>query len=361
MTFLIIIIILLSLLTLLESVNKRIIPTGTGIVVFFILFFLAATRPIGLDNDSGTYIYMFNNFNKPIEYFRNWGTWGFFEPFYYLIPSVLHYVFQVPQFDVVTLYVYAFLGCGIIMLVVRQFTDYYYAAILTLFCHYFLLQQMTQIRAAIAVGIFLFCIKLKVEKKWLLFAVCVFISFLFHYSSLLTISLLFVSEKSQRKTLLLSLVILSFLLSFIDFSWVIGYLNFGDAGALAQKQDVYILDVRDELLNRRSYIFCIHVVNTLILICFGKQLYVHNKYVYLMAKLQVVGLLIFQVFSASPAISSRSADIFLSTHIITLSASLYLFKYKFWPAIMLCILNTAILLTLIYRNHIFQMEYLPLL
>lgn len=361
MIFLISIIILLSLLTLLESVDNRLIPRGTGVVVFFILFFLAASRPIGLDNDSETYIYMFNNFNKPVEYFRNWGTWGFFEPFYYLIPSVLRYIFQVPQFDQITLYVYAFLGCGIIMLVIRRFTDYYYAAILTLFCHYFLLQQMTQIRAAIAIGIFLFCIKLKVEKRWLLFALCVFVSFLFHYSSLLIISLLFISEKGQNKAVLLSLVFLSFLLSFIDFSWILGYLNLGDAGALAQKQDVYITDIHDELLNRRSYIFCIHIVNTLVLICFGKRLYTYNKYIYLMAKLQVAGLLIFQIFSASPAISSRSADVFLSTHIITLSASMYLFKYKFWPALVLCLLNTAILLTLIYRNHIFRMEYLPLL
>jgi hypothetical protein len=356
MIYFIVIFILLSTLMLLESINKKIISPIAGILVFIVLVLFAALRPAGADHDYETYLSFFSTFNEPSDYLDNIIVWGFFEPFYYLVPSILRHWLHLEYYQYITLYLYAFVGCLIVMLAIRKLTTFYFASILTLFCNFFLLHEMTQIRAAIAVGIFLLCIYYKEQKRWSAFCFCVVVSTLFHYSSLLALPILFLADKSLNRPLFITLTLLSFAFSFVDFSMVLAFFNF-DAGALSAKQDYYVNSIQDEMRNRRSFIFLLHFINTLILIAFSERIYIDNKYIYILIKIQVVGLLAFQILSASPTISSRVADYYLSVHIVTLSSALCLFQNKFWPALVFSLLNLGVLLTLLLRSNLIDLNY----
>jgi uncharacterized membrane protein len=355
MIYFVSIFIFLSVLALLESINPDIIPVGTDIFVFIILVVFAGSRPIGADNDSLTYLAAFESFTYPEEYFNDWAFWGQYEPFYYLIPTILKFTFEISKYYIVVFYLYAFLGCLVTMTALKKLPSFYYTSILTLFCGLFIIQEMTQIRAAIAVGFYLHCIRFKVNQQWVKFIICIFISGLFHYSSVLIFAVLFVSERKFNRPILLAGIFLAFLLSFVNIEGILGRVG-TVFELLASKQDAYIADASQEHLNKHSLVFILHLVNTLLLVVYADRIQEENKYTYIFAKLQVFGLILFQLLSPYPTIAYRIFDFFLTTHLITLAACLYLVRQKFWLTIVICLLNLATMLALIYRTHLINLD-----
>jgi EpsG family len=347
---------LLSALTLIESFKVRAIPPIVAVFVFLLLSIFAAIRPPEAVADYQVYLSYFALFDKPATYFSQFSSLSYFEPFYYLVPSVLRFSFGLVDYGIISIYIYAFLGCGITMLALRHLTHFYYATILTFFCNYYLLHEMTQIRTAIAVGFFLFAIYYKGKRDFIAFSVCVITSIMFHYSSFFALLILFFSEKSINKKIYFSLALLCIPLSFINFEFLLSFLNF-DLGALSVKQNSYVNNVLEETINRRSILYLIAVLDTIVLIMLSDKIFVNNKYIYLLLKIQVCGLIVFQLFSGAPIIAARLSEYLLSSYIVCLSCLLYIFRIKFWVALGICILNLGYLSYFLLINKIIDFKY----
>jgi hypothetical protein len=347
---------ILAILTLFESLNKKIIPGVVAVSVFLMLSVFAALRPPEAVADYQVYLFFFQLFGKPSEYFTDYISWVSFEPFYYLIPSVLHYTFQFESYANVTIWIYAILGTGVVMLSLYKLTDFFYAAVLTLYCNYFLLQQLTQIREAVAVGLLLLMVYFKCKGKIRSCLLCGILAFLFHYSVILSVVIIFLASNKLNKKLYGLLALSSFLLSFLNFNFISAIFNVSVTG-FDSKQDFYVENVLNETLNKRSFFFLSAFANTLFIIYFADRIFKQNKFIYLLVKLQVVGLLTFQLFSASPILGARISQYYLATHLVCFPAILYLFKSRFWPTLCFCFFNGIILFYFIHINKLVDVSH----
>lgn len=347
---------LLAFLTLIESLNRKLIPNAVAIGLFVVLTLFVGFRPPQAVSDYQLYIIFFQIFGPPSEYFKDFFTWAVFEPMYFLIPSVLHYIIGLANYVNISIWVYAILGTGLVMLVLRKVSAFYYTSLLTLYSYYFLLHEFTQIRAAVAVGFLLLAVYYRYWKNiWGMMA-CIIVSLLFHYSSILALVLFLLPAYSINRKVWIALAILTFLVSFVDLSSVLSLLNL-NVGSLSDKQDAYINSIVDVPINRRSLMYLLMLLNTLVVIYYSHSIYQQNPYIYLFVKLQVVGMLFFQLLSASPVLALRVSEYFLASHLVCFPAVLYLFKNRFWPSMALCVLLAGIFFFFLHVSELVKLQY----
>lgn len=161
----------------------------------FILIVCAGFRPIGVDFDSWNYVDLYQNAEGDIV-----------EVTFWLLSSLVKATFD----DVRALFVvYALITVLIQTYAIRKLTDDWLLALLVLTSHYFIFQNMTQIRVAVSASIFLCAVYwLAQGKKWI-YLLLVLIAILFHYSAAMLLPLVFFSNKelSKRKRLFLAALI----------------------------------------------------------------------------------------------------------------------------------------------------------
>lgn len=151
-------------------------------VIFIILFLFVGLRPVAIDQDSEGYK----------GYYDSIGTiWLLAEPTFGIISNVVRILFN--DFRGV-LIIYAFLGVFLKFKVIPRLTSLVWPTILIYFSTYFLLHDFTQIRAAIASGIFLLAIPLLKNKQRVRYLLVIVVAALFHYSALILLLLVFVTK-----------------------------------------------------------------------------------------------------------------------------------------------------------------------
>ncbi|RYE16302.1 MAG: EpsG family protein [Sphingobacteriaceae bacterium] len=347
---------LLVLLTLIESLNRKLISRSVAVGLFIVLTLLVGFRPPQAVADYEVYILFFELFGPPANYFEDFFTLAVFEPMYYLIPTVLHYVFDLPNYVNISIWIYAIVGTGLVMLVLRKVSALYYASLLTLYSYYFLLHEFTQIRAAVAVSFLLLSVYYRYWKNNRAMLICIFVSMLFHYSSILALVLILLPAYNLNRKVWIALATLTFLISFVNFNSVLSLLNV-NVGALSVKQEAYVNGIVDVPINRRSLWYLLMLLDTLVVIYYAHNIYKQNPYIYLFVKLQVIGLLSFQVLSASPVFSLRVSEYFFATHLVCFPAVLHLFKYRFWPTVALCVVLAGVFFFFLQVSELVKLQY----
>ena len=106
----------------------------------------------------------------------------------------------------------ASLGVGLKFTAIKKYSPYMFLSLLAYYAKYFLLQDMIQIRAGVAAGIFLLSLKHIKERNLKLFLLYIFIASLFHYSAFIYILLYFVCDErlSINKFLIVAIISIIF-------------------------------------------------------------------------------------------------------------------------------------------------------
>lgn len=94
---------------------------------------------------------------------------------------------------------YALLAIPLKGFAITRLTQLWYLSILMWLSHYFLLNEMTQIRVAVSMAIFLYSLPLLAEGKKLLYVLCVAVATFFHTSALALLPLVFFGNKELGK------------------------------------------------------------------------------------------------------------------------------------------------------------------
>lgn len=164
-------------------------------IVVVALILCAGFRPIGVDFDSWNYVSLYQNAEGDIVEITFW-----------LLSTAIKAIYD----DVRILFViYALLAVTIQACAIRKLANDWLLTLLILSCHYFIFQDMTQIRVAVSASIFLYALfHLSHGKKWL-YLLCILIATSFHYSAAMLLPLVFFSNKdlSVRARYLMGAVI----------------------------------------------------------------------------------------------------------------------------------------------------------
>lgn len=308
---------------------SRLLRVQENYLLFFIavvLILVAGLRPIGVDMDSLTYEEVFNAVGSPVSYFKDYQYNSFYEPAYYLFPSIITNYFGLNITWVFLLF--AILGVSLKFIAIPRLTDFTFLSIAVYFSHFFLLHELTQIRAGVASGILLLCI-IEIEKRnFLRFVILMFIGLLFHYSIIIFLPFYFLSTKKFNKKIYLALLYVPFILHFLKID-VITILQTFRLGVISDKIQLYndLLDlgVFNEI-NVFNSVFLIQVFLCSVFIIKSDLLYKNNKYALLLLKIYCFATASLVIFSNIPVIAIRISELLYIVQIILLPFLIYIVR-----------------------------------
>lgn len=190
--------------------KKDMYTRGFYVAAVLVLCLLTALRPIGSDSDSRTYTYLYSNVREEfIEFSFVW------------LVQLVHAVFD----DVRWLFIlYALLAIPIHAYGLFRLSPYVMLSLLLWFAHYFLIQDFTQIRVAVSVGIWFVGLVYLCDGKRLKYFLFVLLAVFFHYSAAAFLLPLFFSNKPltrRGRIILASIVVFVYALYFAHIDLIV--------------------------------------------------------------------------------------------------------------------------------------------
>lgn len=283
------------------------------LIVAILLVLLAGLRKEGIDNDYLNYKWMYDTDYRIVE------------PSFLLISYIFKHVIRTSYASVV--FLYAFLSLFPKYKVIKYESTYCYLSLLVLLSDLFLLQDCTQIRVAVAVGIFLVSMKYLYSRKIGKYLLCCLAALFFHTSSLLMLPLIFINPKKIDKYRWYALLLVSFFMA---------VLKFNPVKLLLYLPNGYILEKAIEYTSRgddfTANVFSIYAVSKLFLlvILLSKSSIVqkNNKYGCLLLKIQALSCCSLMVLSQNLAAALRISEFYSSVDVLLFPLIVTVFKEK---------------------------------
>ncbi|MFP5040694.1 EpsG family protein [Parasediminibacterium sp. JCM 36343] len=249
-----------------------------------------------------------------------------FEPTFILLSAIVKYVF----FDkVIVLFVlYGIIGVSVKFCAIRQLSQFYYLSVLFYFSNYFLLHEMTQIRAGVAAGFLLLCIKPIYNRDFASFFFFNLLAFLFHYSAIIFLPFYFLLPKKMDSLVYVLLLIGTYLLHFVNIhATTIFYLI--PAENLQFKLESYKNLVEFSLQEKLNVFKPLQVarIGLCLFLLWKKDLiFEQNKYAFILLKIYFIAVFAIPLFADIPTFAIRSSELLGVVEIIMLPMAIYAIK-----------------------------------
>lgn len=270
--------------------------------------------------------------------------------------TILSKIIQVFDLEIIFLFViYSIIGVSLKFISLTKISnDYIYYSILIYFSHYFLLMEMTQIRAGVAAGFVLLSI-IQIEKKNIfLFLIFIISASLFHYSAFIILPLYFLSS-SKVPFIYYILIPIGYFLYFmkIDVVSVLGYIHFD---FIHLKYVAYKLKAQVEHLNVFNVWQLSRVLFVYVLLIYSNKLLLKNKFAIILLKFYILSCFVLVVFSNIPAFAYRVSDLLGIVEIILVPFIFYLFreKHKLIPQVIVLLIGVSMILFTLVNNHLLK-------
>ena len=318
--------IILSVFALMDTGEKKSAHTEYiywGAV--FVMFLLAALRPIGVDNDSSAYQNLFINGaqreNEVELSFEMIGNW-------------VYNVWKEPRMLFV---IYAFLSIVIKAFPIRKITkEVCVLSLLVWVCHFYLIQELTQIRAAVAGAFFLVGVVFLLSGRRWIYVLSVLCASVFHYSAFVLLFFTFLSTKELSvtwKRILFFLPLVGYMFYLIHFdpfvSLPIPYLQ--------DKVDLYET-MRDsgmagDEINVFSSLYLMKLVVFYFILWKYKFIVTRRHDVSLTMKIFAVSFFCYPFFAFLPVLSFRLSEMLGIIEILMIPTLVYAFKPRIYGRI----------------------------
>ncbi|RAP71089.1 putative membrane protein [Candidatus Erwinia dacicola] len=311
-----------------RSNDMIIIKKSIVYILFFclslIMLMVATFKPVGLDYDSGNYqnaLLSFqngvNDISEPVFIFFAWLDSLIFN-------NNIHGLF----------FLYALISVPINMVVIYKYSKSPLLSLIVYTCLYFILHDLTQIRVGAAAAVFLLAIPDLISGNKKKYIIKVFIASMFHFSSVILISLIFLSNKKvNAKFFVFSpmVVLLFTLFTSNTYQILIDIFNFLPA-PIGPKAANYVLNL--QLLGKFDNVNVFSKITLCTLFFFTLYFYSLLKsdkpteFDIIYFKIMSVMLTVFYFLSSVPVLASRSFELLGVSLIFSLPALSLRFKQK---------------------------------
>jgi hypothetical protein len=306
--------IVLAVLVVSEFVKSR-YRTVLYISVGVILFLVAGFRPPGFDRDYLSYLKIFNgdyDTDLPVS-----------EPSILLIISFIQQVLF--SKSIFLFLVYAALGISLKMYAIRQLSEFWFASLLVYFSYSFLLHDLTQIRAGVAVGFILVSIKPLYERRGWQFLIFTLLAASFHYSALAFLPAWFLSANTISKKIYTIMIFATYLIYPFSESIITGFLTLLPNGVLLSNLNRYQNDMNTPL-NIYNIWQLMRCALCIVFLWKSDLIKKHNRYAFLLIKLYAFATFVFVLLASNPAFAGRFSDIFSIVDIIVIPCLIYIIQ-----------------------------------
>jgi len=237
-----------------------------------------------------------------------------------------------------------------VSLKVKCFHDYTPFAFYSLFlyvCYYFMLHELIQIRAGVAIGISLYAMRYIIRKDFGKFTLLMLLAITFHYSVILFYPFYFVSTKKINPLGYLSLIVVSFILMKcnLDIFSVIEKINLG---VYSEKVQIYKLDQSWQKyeLNPINMVVLFQMAITIFMMFFRKDLAERNPYGILFLKINVFSIVSLYMCASLPAFAFRLWEMLHVSLVFLFPCLLYYLKPRWLAEIVIVFVGICLFVNL---------------
>lgn len=186
-------------------------PTAL-IIIGLVLALFAGMRGHTVDRDYSTYLFAFDS----IYNFAGEGgiNLSIYEPGFILTVLFFKSIF-VYNYGLALMLFFAVVTVSLKITFFKKFSINPYLVVLIYYSHYYILQEMTQIRIGFASAIFLIALYYFFKNNYKAFVLIVLVAALFHYSALGYLLFLFIKKDNFNKWLYSILIVLSVIFAFV--------------------------------------------------------------------------------------------------------------------------------------------------
>lgn len=331
-----------------DKEEKGALVTWMYVLVVSLLVLMTAFRPIGIDKDSMTYL----------AYYEGAGSDSIvdlIEPSFTIISAFSGMLGEARILFVI----YALLAIPIMAYGLTRLTRLWFLSLLIWVAHYFLIQDMTQIRVAVSTGLFVFSLKyLKEGKRWKYLGYMI-VAIFFHFSAVLLTPFTLLSVK---KELTVGYRVILGALPFLFYTFYVrgvDILTYIPIPFFQERREVY-----ETLRDRGVAGDDINVFNAYALIrlfCFLLLLWKYEvvaqkfKGLSVLLKIQCFSICFYAAFAFLPALSMRGSEVCGVVDILLIPCLAYTVK-PMWLSKSLVALFGVIL----FLYNIYVSEYLQL-
>lgn len=250
------------------------------------------------------------DYHEYIRYYENYED-TLVEPTYWFISYLVHNTFDSPIFVFI---IYALLGISLKFVAIKQLSKLVFLSVLIYISYFFILHELTQIRAGVASGMLLLCIKPLYERNLRLFLLYAFIATLFHVSAIIIFLFWFLDPFRLNRKLYALLVPIAYIVYFLNVNLVyiipIPYIK--------EKIDIYQALIEDQNINVFNWVYLVRCLILYYFLYFFSKLEQCNKYAILLIKLFAISLCSFTLFASMPVLGFRISELIGIVEVILL-------------------------------------------
>lgn len=300
------------------------------ILMGFVMVLIAGLREIGLDPDSENYEYSFHHYYQSTEM-------GMVEPSFTLISAILNVFTDNVHF---LFLVYAFLGVTIKLYAFKKNLPCIFVPMMLYISFYFVLHEMTQIRAGVVSALFLLAVYHIAKKEKRKALLLIIVGSFFHYSSLALLPTLVFGNKdfTRKGSILIALLIpLSYLIYFGGISMLLNT----DIPLIGNKLAIYQQAMEKGKMTVNINVFDpVHLVSVMLFyytLYFRKTITAFNENYNVVIKIVAIGLFLHTSLAFLPVLALRISQLYCIVNIFLFSGIVFTFKQK-WMGITVLVL-----------------------
>lgn len=315
---------------------------GIYVAAAIFMFGIAAFKPMGVDRDADVYLNYYYAFSS-IDV----------EPTFEIISSIARNIFGTPQFIFVC---YALLSVSIRSYGITRLTDLWLISLLIWLSNFYILQDLTQIRAAVATAIFtcsLICLQNRERGKYM---VLIIIATFFHYSAMVYAFLVLLSNKPLGriwKYVLIIFPIIGFAIAVLK----IDLITYIPIPYIQERVELYE-SARDVVKSEMADINVFNIVYLIKIVMFYLLLWkekVISQYVTnfpLFIKIFAFSIITFTMLSFLPVLAFRVSEMFGVIEVLIIPYLIYMVKPKACGKIIVVCYATIILFSNLLYNKL---------
>lgn len=299
------------------------------VLMGIIMVICAGLRPIGFDRDSENYQ---GYFLHPDSIVTDISV----EPLFLVICRIVYFV--TPEVQALFL-IFALTGVLLKFYAIRDLTPLLFLSLVIYFCNFYMLHDMTQIRAGIVSGLFLLSIKPMSEGKKMIPFCLMILGCLVHISSLALLPLLFLNNKPigfKMKIALSCVVPMCFILYALD----LDLLTTIPIPYVTSKVEAYKALSEFGAVNKESILNPFPLMKMaffLYFLRFSKTIEQYVPSIYLLIKIIGCSLIVYFAFSSVKIVSLRISELYGIVEIIAYPCIFFTIRPGYIGKILVCI------------------------
>ena len=344
MVFLILsIAVILSLFAYYEESIRDQYKTYILISLGLALVLMAGFKDVYSVKDAANYEYFYQNYDDPI-------LMKGLEFSYVLISSLLHHITK----NAIAIFLfYASMGVGLKFVAIKKLSpSLLFLPLLAYLSNFYMLHELTQIRAGVASGCSLLVIYHSLNNKWQKALPWALIAICFHYSSVVLLVIPFLKRtylKAKVRYILLGLIPFGYLMHFIgiDIATVLSAMPIIGSKILVYKE-LQEMGIAGDEINVFNLLFLIKLAITFYIAYYYDVIHLNNKSITLFFEMELISILSFLMFSSFTVVAFRISELFGVAEIFLIPMLSYTIKQEKFGKLLSIMVSLGILVLNIF-------------